>query len=230
MKVSNFHLAVGIPCTFPFVPASFLYSFILMEKPDFTLIHADNGHIEDLRNNIVERALQMGATNLMMCDVDQVYHPKTVPVLLSHNLPIVGALVHRRYPPFDSLMMKMVDLGDDRFAYESIDDWEDGSLVEVDATGTGCIMYNMEVFRNMPYPWFKSQKNLDGTPIGEDFGFCADLKLAGYKIFVDTSVPAGHLTTMVVNTATNRLYRACKSKQAIDQALEIDKQSQKGQQ
>lgn len=219
MKISNLRLAIGIPLSFPWVPSSFFHSFVHMERPDFTYIHADNGHIEDLRNNLVDKALDIGASHLMMMDVDQVYHPETITRLLSHNLPVVGALVHRRYPPFDSLMLKAVEIDERRNGYVSIDEWKEGALVEVDATGGGCLMFNMEVFRKIPRPWFKVQKNPDGSTIGEDIGFCMELKKAGYRIFVDTSVPAGHLSTLIVNTATNRLYRACKGKQAATAAL-----------
>jgi hypothetical protein len=219
MRISNRHLAIGIPCDFPFIPSSFFYSFVQMEKPAFTFIHADNGHIDDLRNNLVDKALEIGATSLWMCDVDQVYHPHTIPRLLSHRLPVVGALVHRRYPPFDSLMLKTVEIDERRNGYVPIDEWKDGELVEVDATGAGCIMFSMEVFRKLPRPWFKAKLNPDGSVLGEDIGFCQELKAAGYRIFVDTSVPAGHLTTMIVNTATNRLYRACKDRQAAKAAL-----------
>ena len=109
--------------------------------------------------------------------------------------------------------MQSVELDEKTNVYESIDEWEPGELVEVDATGTGCIMFDMDIFRKMPRPWFNSCYNPDGSPIGEDFGFCQCLKAAGYRIFVDTSVPAGHLTTMIVNTATNKLYRAMKASQ-----------------
>ena len=95
MKISNQHLAIGIPCTFPFLPPSFFYSFALMEKPDYTFIHADNGPVDTLRNDIVKKALAVGATSLIMMDVDMIYHPKTIPQLLSHRLPIVGAMSFR---------------------------------------------------------------------------------------------------------------------------------------
>jgi len=219
MKISNLHLAIGIPLSFPWVPSSFFHSFVQMDRPEFTFLHAENGPIHALRNNLVIYALNIGATHLIMMDVDQVYHPQTITRLLSRRLPIVGALVHRRYPPFDSLMLKSVEIDEFRNGYESIDDWKDGELVEVDATGAGCIMYEMSVFRKMPRPWFKSQTNPDGSVLGEDVGFCQELKKAGYRIFVDTSVPAGHLTNLIVNTATNRLYRACKKAQAAKDAL-----------
>ena len=207
MKITNLSLAIGIPCSFPFVPVSFLYSFLHMERPDFTLIHADNGPPDTLRNDIVEKAFSIGATKLIMMDTDMIYHPKTITSLLARRLPVVAALCFRRYPPFDSIMLRVNGKG-----YESVDEWEEGELVEVDATGAGCMMFDMNVFKKMPYPWFKFQKNIDtGAIIGEDIGFCQDLKAAGYKIFVDTSVPADHLTTMAINRKTNLLYRSMKA-------------------
>ena len=271
MKISNFHLAIGIPLSFPWVPSSFFHSFIMMDRPSFTYLHADNGYVHDLRNDLVNKAKEIGATHLLMMDVDQVYHPNTVTQLLSHGLPIVGALVHRRYAPFDSLMLKSIESAGNSFnRYESIDDWEDNSLVQVDATGGGCLMFDMQLFYDLddiwqrekddfnnlapseselsllseqsrnylktlqagykyphePGKYFQMRVNADGTPIGEDIGFCQDLQAAGYEIFVDTSVPAGHLSTLVVNTATNRLYRSVKNKQAMKQALKIDEPTQ----
>jgi hypothetical protein len=220
MKLSNLSLAIGVPCTFPTVPTPFFYSFVHMERPTFEFIHADNGPIDVLRNDIVEKALSLGATKLIMLDVDMVYHPKTITNLLKRNLPVVGALCFRRYPPFDSIMLKMLEDG-----YTSIDEWEEDELVEVDATGAGCLMFDMKVFRELPFPWFRFQKNPEtGMVIGEDVGFCQDLKKAGYRIFVDTSVPCDHLTTLAVNRNTNKLYRSMKIKQnreALEQALSV---------
>jgi hypothetical protein len=218
MKITNFSLAIGVPCTFPTVPTSFFYSFVHLERPDFTFIHADNGPIDTLRNDIAQKALSLGITHLIMMDVDMIYHPKTITKLLSHKLPIVGALCFRRYPPFDSILLIEQDGG-----YVSLADWEEGSLVEVDATGAGCIMFDMNIFKKMPYPWFKFRKDADnGAIIGEDIGFCKNLKKAGYKIFVDTSIPCDHLTTLAVNRQTSKLYRSMKIKeqqQALERAL-----------
>ena len=210
MRISNQRLAIGIPCDFPHIPSSFFYSFVLMDKPSFTFIHADNGPLDTLRNDIVEKALLEGVTSLLMCDVDQVYPPDTITKLMAHRLPVVGGKVNRRYPPFDPIMMRITNEG-----YQPIDDYKSGSLVSVDATGTGCILYDMEVFRKLPYPWFKFQKNpASGMIIGEDIGFCQDLKAAGYDIYVDTSVEIGHLATMIITEATHDLYKAMKTKQA----------------
>lgn len=218
MKISNLNLAIGCPCSFPTVPVSFFYSFVHLERPDFTFIHADNGPIDTLRNDIVQNAISLGATKLIMMDVDMIYHPKTITRLLSHNLPIVGALCFRRYPPFDSIVLR----GDSK-GYVPVDEWEENELLECDATGAGCILYDMEVFRKMPAPWFKFRHDPEtGAGIGEDVGFCQDLKAAGYRIFVDTSVPADHLTLMAINRNTSKLYRAMKTQQqqkALEKAI-----------
>jgi len=211
VKISNFSLAIGIPLTFPMVPSGFFYSFAHMDKPkEYTLIHADNGSgsIDALRNDLVDMALQGGASHLIMMDTDQIYPVETIPRLLSHKLPIVGCVVHRRYPPFDPILLRG-KMGD----YESIDEWEEGALVEVDATGTGCMMFDMQIFRKMPRPWFKFRKLETGEGIGEDIGFCSDLRAAGYRIFVDTTIQCGHLTTLNVTADTYKLYKSVKIKQ-----------------
>jgi hypothetical protein len=213
MKISNQKLAIGIPLSWPFVPAPFFRSFNMMEKPDYIYIQTEVGGIDVLRNDIVEKALSEGATHLLLCDVDQIYPVNLVTKLLSHNLPVVGARVHRRYAPFDSLILRKVEIDERTNGYEPIDDWEEGELLECDATGGGCVMYNMEVFRKIPKPWFEFKKQEGGAVIGEDILMCQKIKAAGYKIFVDTSLECGHLTTMIVNRKTNLLYRSMKQKQ-----------------
>jgi hypothetical protein len=220
MKISNFSLCIGIPLTFPMVPSGFFYSFAHMEKPkEYTLIHADNGSgaVDALRNDLVNMALRIGASHLIMMDTDQIYPVETIPKLLSHRLPVVGCVVHRRYPPFDPILLRGKP-GD----YESIDEWERDSLVEVDATGCGCLMFEMQVFKRMPRPWFRFRHLDNGEGIGEDIGFCSDLKAAGYRIFIDTSIQCGHLTTLNVTKETYALYKSVKikqHKQALERAL-----------
>jgi hypothetical protein len=205
MIISNFKLGIGVPANFPMLPSGFFDSFILMEKPDFVYLRSTRANIENMRNEIVAEALKSRCTHLLMMDSDQIYDPQTITRLLSHKLPVVGCLVYRRYPPFDPLMLKGTIGG-----YSTISEWEPDSLVEVDATGTGCIMFETEVFRVLPYPWFRFRQGPYGAPVGEDFGFCYDLKEKGYNIFVDTSIVAGHLSQMVINDGTWKLYRRMK--------------------
>lgn len=208
MRVSNFKLGIGFPLTHHYLPSAFFESVLAMEKPPFIFFRTSNGPIDQMRNSLVREALAEGCTHLIMMDVDQCYHQNTIPRLLSHKKPVVGCLVYRRYPPFDPLMLRgKID------GYETIDKWEPGSLVEVDATGTGCLLFDMQVFRRMPAPWFRFRMN-GAKQVGEDIGFCSDLRMAGYRIFVDTSVPAGHLSQMQITEGTWRLYTRLKEREA----------------
>lgn len=216
MKITNFKLGIGIPLNFPQIPAAFFDSFILMDKPEWIYIRSSVGAIDVMRNQIVESAMQAGCTHLIMMDADQIYERGTIPRLLAHKKDAVGCMVCRRYPPFDPLMLRG-DIGH----YKMIEDWTPGELVEVDATGTGCIMFDMRVFREIPGPWFKFDQTEDGKPVGEDIGFCSAMRKAGFQIFVDTGCPAGHLSNMVVNEATYRLYK--RLKRAEIEAAHADK-------
>jgi hypothetical protein len=203
--ISNIRLGIGIPLNHQTVPAAFFDSFITMQTPPWIYLRSSVGPIEEMRNNLVESALTAGCTHLIMMDTDQIYQPDTVTRLLSHRKPIVGCMICRRYPPFDPLMLKG-EVG----GYENITEWKDGELVEVDATGTGCLMFETSVFKKIKAPWFKFRKTETGSNIGEDIGFCSVAKRHGYKIYVDTGCKAGHLSNMVVNEATWKLYRKLK--------------------
>ena len=181
-----------------------------MERPEFTPIFATNGPIDGMINNIVATAKTMGASHLFMPDLDQTYPVEAITGLLLHNLPVVGAMVHRRYPPFDPLMLK-----GDINTYQLIEGWEDGDLVEVDATGTGCLIFDMKIFHELPGPWFEFRPNPNpekGGVVGEDIGFCSDLRKAGYQIHVDTSIKCGHLSTMIITEETHWLYKSLQKK------------------
>ena len=210
-KINNFKFAIGFLCSWPHIPFPFFHSFVQMERPEFVPLIATNGPVDGLRNKVIEDAKKLGVSHLFMPDMDQTYPVNTITKLLAHNLPVVGAKVHRRYPPFDPLMLK-----GDINSYYLIEEWEDGELVEVDATGTGCLMFDMRIFYDLSPPWFEFRPNPDPERpgiVGEDMGFCSEVRKAGYKIYVDTSIQCGHLSTMEVTEELYFLYKSLRKKQ-----------------
>lgn len=170
------------------------------------------GNHDAVRNNLVEQALKSGCTHILMMDTDQVYYdPDTIQKLLDHNKPVVGARVHRRYPPFDPmLLMQDKDDGDKyrHMDYEEINRIVDaGETIKVPATGCGCILYETRVFLDIDPPWFLHTKTAAGRTKGEDVYFCEQLKRSGYDIYVDTSINIAHLTMMEIGMDTYRLYQ-----------------------
>lgn len=70
-------------------------------------------------------------------------------------------------------------------------------LIEVDFCGLGIVAVRRGVFESLPYPWFHTLYN-GSEYIGDDFGWCADVKAKGFKIYVDRRVRAGHQKTVIV--------------------------------
>jgi hypothetical protein len=208
-------IAIGFPLVDSTVHVRFFTSFACMEKPEqYTLLipqfpHGPwSGSIADARNSLVEQAQQDGCRYLLMLDTDQVYPTDTLPKLLSHNVDICGVRVHRRWMPFDPIFLRG-ELG----GYKSVPDEEmySGKLIPVDATGTGCLLFNMEVFDKLQHPWFKFGIFND-KPVGEDIYFCTQARKSGVDIWIDTSIEVGHLTTVEVDRFLHQLCKSVKPK------------------
>ena len=207
------NIGIGLPLIDTRICSQFFLSFLEMEKPAtyhlFVPVFPHGEFIQDIakaRNNIVEQAYRHSCSDLIFMDTDQVYPKDTITKLLSHPKDIVGAVVHRRYPPFEPILMRG-GIGQ----YFHIPDTEcySGDLVEVDATGCGCLKINMDVFQNFQREPFKISESA-GKVVGEDIYFCAEALKHGYKIFVDTSIQVGHLSNYLINRSTYELFKHIK--------------------
>ena len=206
-------LAIGLPVTDEKVSRHFMLSFIRLDKPDLTLLTPNfPGHIEDMRNQLIMAAMNEGVTDIILMDTDQIYPEDTVTNLLRHDdLPFVGTVVHRRYPPFDPILYR----GQlHKYWHVPDDECYSGDLIEVAATGCGCVYYSMECFLDVEYPWFEMdvQGSGDVAPaewrhVGEDIGLCYKLIDLGYKLHVDTACQIDHLSTMRVNRETHEVFK-----------------------
>ena len=204
-------LGIGFPLIDDRVLIQFMISFITMDKPaSYTLLMPNfpvgelPGNIADVRNNLTVQALNEDCTHLLMLDTDQRYPVNCLTRLVSGNKDVIGTPVHRRWPPFDPILYRGKP---GKYYHVPHNECYSGDIVEVDATGCGCILYNMEVFMKIDYPWFEISKTDTGKTIGEDINFCSKLKDNGYKIFVDTSIEIPHLTLFEVNRSMYELFR-----------------------
>lgn len=205
--MSKVRLGIGVPLVDDKVHSQFLDSWIKMERPDFIYLRPDHrGPIDELRNRLTTQALDMGCTHIIMMDTDQEYPVDTITKLLARDLDAVGAVVYRRYPPFDPIMYRREST--QGYCHVPEEEMFSGDLVEVDATGCGCLMFKTKVFFDIPQPWFEFMP-IDGdfAKMGEDIGFCAKLRKAGYKIFVDTSIEVEHLALMSINRSGFEIYK-----------------------
>jgi len=206
------NIAIGFPLVDPHIPQSFFLSYACMEKPDaYSLFVPESPHgrflgsIADARNSIVTQALLAGCTHLLMMDTDQIYPADTLPRLMDHDVDVCGVAVHRGWKPYDLIFLRGAP---GRYAKVSDEEAYSGRLIEVDATGTGCLFIKLEVFDKLGYPYFEFGKTEKGKPIGEDIMFCTKLREEGVKIHVDTACEVGHLRTINVGRWIYELNKA----------------------
>lgn len=207
-------LGIGLPIIGHMGFNSFWITFTTIQKPDFTLFvptlpgneFPDN--IAASRNGIVLQALENECTHLIMMDTDQGYPVDTITKLLSHEKDVVGVNIHRRYPPFEPIMMRGQE---DEYYHVPDKECYSGDLIEVDATGCGCVCYNMDVFYEIEYPWYEwNARSKNGKPVGEDVLFCQKLKETGFSIYVDTSIEVDHFSMFAVNKAAYFMHKKVK--------------------
>jgi len=210
-------LAIGIPSTERTFLAEFSDSFFSLARPMRTayIRPKGSGPLDHIRNELVQVAQRLECTHLWMADTDQVYPQDTLIRLMAHDLPVVASKVHRRYEPYDPILLRGTHK-----AYKSVSDeeWKKGGLIEVDATGCGSILYKMEIFTQIEYPWYKFVFD-PSNPIGEDVYFCQKLREAGIKIFVDCDAKVGHMGMNIITEEAYWAYKFSQNKSAVTPTL-----------
>ena len=207
--------AIALPLVDEMVHRNFMVTFLLMPKPNFTLLmpRFTSGrmaaNIAQVRNDLVLQSLgRYGSySHLIMLDTDQLYPTDCIEKFVQHaadGYKVVGTPVHRSWPPFDPILLRGKP---GRYYHVPDKDCYSGEMIEVDATGCGAIMYSTDVFYGIDYPWFNIYRTEEGKTVGEDIGFCQMLRAADIPIFVDTSIEIGHLVTYEVKKETHMLFK-----------------------
>lgn len=169
--------------------------------------------VDSNRNQIVKRFLTDPQAQtfeyLLMVDSDIVPPPGALERLLSHKKKIVSAVVWSMMPgekgskwedvamPYPIVMKRSGDGKGWNVDRESIAR-SPGGLIEVDATGGGCLLIHREVLEKVGKNHFRFGYDEWGISnfVGEDFSFCMKVKELGYQIYVDLAVICEHYKTL----------------------------------
>ena len=145
------------------------------------------------REVIATRAVEYGFDWLFMIDDDMLAPANLFECLVKHDVDICAALAFTRNAPHKPVLYNL-ETGYDEFKKERyyinypVISYPKDTLVECDAVGFGAVLIKVDVFRDMPKPWFMSTSGA-----GEDIHFCHQARQHGYKVHMDTSVKLGHL-------------------------------------
>jgi len=180
------------------IPEVFFINFIYSiqelyksDKYDVEVLPVAGQPIDKNRNTLVKFALEKKPDYILFIDSDQVFLPAMLDCLISLNQDVVSALCFQRHRPHDPAI---------RVGGKVLKDFNEGDIIEVDQVGMAMILIRSEVFRKIPYPWFKNEWRVkDGNDYlhMEDLYFSDLLKKYGYKIYVHTGVISDHFGTEV---------------------------------
>lgn len=200
------HTVIGIP-TYGVVTMDFTISLMRIGAPlGATMAHyplavhlctgADSGEkLATARNTIAQWAVDNDAKKLFFLD-DDVLCPADVILRLDrlmddNDFDLIGGCYWSKTPHPQPLMWR-------GFMEAPYMDWSVGEVVEVDWTGMGAMLINVESLQKIPQPWFSTEYRLfdeairNNRNLTEDIFFYSQAKKAGMKIWVDTAIQCEH--------------------------------------
>ena len=197
------------------------YSFL--KQGEFVKKYIIQGNVLVFQRN--ETIGRMQGDWVLLIDSDMTWQPSDIKTLVEtrekFDLDIVSGLCFQRGDPYQPTMYISAERaplveGRTWSGYTFLEQWEEDSAVEVDATGMAFCLIHKRVFdrilmqktgegfpewevreRMIPPPFFR----WDGEK-GEDFRFCEEAKASGSRIFVDTSVKVGHIGQQIITEET----------------------------
>lgn len=184
------NFAIGIPLRGWHTHWKFSRSFAFLQKPwKWNLLDAPRGVVDQSRNAIVQKALEIGASHILFLDDDHTFPPELFFRLYSYNVDVVGALGFRRVEPFSPCVFSWeTNRENGNLVVRDHPEWINTGLRKVDAIGFGAVLIRMDVFTRLgPPPWFKFNE------VGEDLEFCNRCALAGVSVHCDTSLIVPHI-------------------------------------
>jgi hypothetical protein len=148
-------------------------------------IMAESARVDDLRTALVGEALSFEADHILWLDDDQTFPPDTLFRLLKHRLPMVGCNPRMRTSPDVPIGAAYNLIAGERRRLQP----KSEGLEEVEYLGLGVTLTSIEIFRQIPQPWFVM------GPQGEDGHLCELLRARGISPIVDhgLSLEVGHL-------------------------------------
>lgn len=160
------------------------------------MVHNKRGSIlANMRQDMVEQAIENKATHLLFIDSDQTFPRDLVHRLMKHKKQVIAAnIATKTIPASPTARIK----GNGSYG-EPLPTMDDSTgIQEVWRIGTGIILIDINVFKRegMEGPWFTQRWNEEfGNYVGEDWAMCEEFEAAGVKLWIDHDVSkeVGHL-------------------------------------
>lgn len=142
----------------------------------------------ELRNKLVQRAIERGSYWVWFITEDFSFPPEIVETLVSREQPIMAPIVLSRSSPFHPQCYTHLSRASERVPLLLNSVVGPGSLVEIESAVSSGLLVRRAVFQTMQKDWF--------APGDEsDLDFCDRARAQGFDAFVDTSMRLGNRCT-----------------------------------
>lgn len=153
------------------------------------------------RQKLISDAIKGKATHVLFIDSDMIFPSTLFRELFRHMKPVVAAnCATKMLPSSPTARLR----GDKLAGVPLYTDEDSTGLVEVWRVGTGVMLIDLEIFANLPGPWFdiRWEEQLNDY-VGEDWTFCEKLEKAKIPIYVDQDVSKeiGHIGALTYRHA-----------------------------
>lgn len=184
-------IAIALPTNRGIKPKTLqsLLELVAYKNYNYEIIIGTEGfNTAENRTWLVAQASKAQCTHIFCVDDDMIYEKDTLEKLLSHDKDIVGA----RYANRRGTGEVVEYLSEDQVITDTP---EQDNLLQVNALGGGCVLIKMDVFKNIPQPWFWYKIAETGAvTMSHDWYFCEKARKAGYKVWCDLTARPGHIS------------------------------------
>ena len=187
-------ILIAVPTFENILPDTFK-SIYNLEKTEDMLTDFDfirGYHCARARNIIADKAINNNYDYVLMVDSDVILPSYTLLKMLDNPKPVCLGCYPRKntstgvFEIFKTGQQDFVDT----YSYGEITSLS--GKIEIKGGGFGCAMIDVNIFNNLPHPFFKYVEYENGACLSEDCYFCSNAAKAGYKIYADTDVICGH--------------------------------------
>lgn len=189
---NNVDLVIAIP-TAGMVRMSFAYSLCglvsntaakgMPTRPEATLTVCmdivESSVIHTNREQLVKRAIDAGKTHLMFFDDDMTFEPQVLEIMLGRRQQVVctNYLIKTAKPQF-------VAVGLDGNRVPTLE--SSTGLQPIAYSGFGCSLFDLEVFKKTPQPWFLPKFIPESNSYTTEDNPCYErIREAGFPVYLD---------------------------------------------
>lgn len=188
----NLDVVFAIP-TAGTVPMSFAYSLCglishtaargMPTRPEASLTVCmdivESSVIHTNREQLVKRAIEAGRTHLMFFDDDMTFEPQVLEIMLGRRQPVVvtNYLIKTANPEF-------VAVGLNGQRVPTLE--RSTGLEPIAYSGFGCSLFELEVFKRTPQPWFLPKFIPESSSYTTEDNPCFErIREAGFSVYLD---------------------------------------------